>query len=75
MLKRIEVLEEGRIPAKEARNWKIEGQNKTITRKYRRLWTEFETGGCMAQKGLWNVAKERMLRERWRSTEGIQGCA
>ena len=26
MLKRIQILEEGRIVAKEARNWKIEGQ-------------------------------------------------
>ena len=28
------------------------------------LWDEFETGGFMAQKGLWNVARERMLRNR-----------
>ena len=26
MLKRIQVLGDGRVPAKEARNWKIEGQ-------------------------------------------------
>ena len=45
MLKRIQVLEDGRIPAKEARNWKIEGQKRRITRKeYRKLWNEFETG-------------------------------
>ena len=53
MLKRIQILEEGRIPAKEARNWKIEGLKRRSTRKeYRRLWNEFETGGFMAQKGL-----------------------
>ena len=44
MLKRIQVLEDGRIPAKEARNWKIEGQKSSITREeYRKLWNEFET--------------------------------
>ena len=43
MMKRMQVLEEGRILAKEARNW----------------WNELETGGFMAQKGLWNVAKEK----------------
>ena len=32
-LRRIQILEEGRMPANEARNWKIEGQEKKITRK------------------------------------------
>ena len=58
MLKRIKVLEEGRLPAKEAKNWKIEGQKRRITRKeYRRLGNEFKTGGFM-------VAREKMLRDR-----------
>ena len=56
MLKRIQVLEDSRIPAREARNWKIEGQKRRITRKgYKRLWNESETRGFMAQKGLWNL--------------------
>ena len=43
MLKRIQVLEEGRISAKEARNWKIEEQKRWMTRKeYKRLWYKFE---------------------------------
>ena len=59
MLKRIQVLEGGRIPAREARNWKSEGQKRRITRKeHRRLWNEFEVGGFIAQKGLWNLARE-----------------
>ena len=33
MLKRIQVLEDGRVPAKEARSWRIEGQKRRITRK------------------------------------------
>ena len=38
MLKRIQVLEDGRVPAKEAQNWKIERQKRRITRKeYQRL--------------------------------------
>ena len=39
MLKRIlQVLEDGRVPAKEARNWRNEGQKRRITRReYQRL--------------------------------------
>ena len=33
MQKRIQILEDGRVPAREARNWKIEGQKKRIGRK------------------------------------------
>ena len=44
-------LEDGRVPAKEARTWKIEGQKRRITRrKYRRLWNEFETGNESEKK-------------------------
>ena len=60
MLKRIRVLEDGRIPAEEARNWKIEGQNSWVTWEgCGRLWS-----GLMAQKGLRNVAREKMLQDR-----------
>ena len=46
------------FPAQKARNWKIERQKKRITRKeYKRLLNEFEMGGFMAQKGLWNLAR------------------
>ena len=66
MLTQIQILEDGRVPAKGARNWGIEGQKKKrITRKeYRRLLNKFEMGGFMAQKGLWNLARERMLQDR-----------
>ena len=65
MLKRIQVLEEDRIPADEAGSWNVEGQKRRITMKvFRRLWNECETGGFMAQKGLWNVAREKMLEDR-----------
>ena len=54
MLKRLQVLEDGRVPAKEARDWKIEGQKRRITRKeYQRLVSEFEMEGLMAQTALW----------------------
>ena len=32
MLKRIQILEDGRVPAKEAKNWMIEGQKRRIIR-------------------------------------------
>ena len=65
MLKRIQILENGRVPAKEAKKWKIEGQKKRITwKEYRRLLNEFEMGGFLAQKSLWNLAREKMLQDR-----------
>ena len=33
MVKRIQILEEGRVPAKGAKNWRIEGEKKRIARK------------------------------------------
>ena len=51
MVKRIQTLEEGRVPAKEAKNWRIEEEKKRITRKeYRRLLNNFEMEGLMVQK-------------------------
>ena len=32
MLKRVQILEDGRVPAKETINWRIEGQKRRITR-------------------------------------------
>ena len=65
MLKRNQVLEEDRILVNEARDCTIEGQKRRTTRKeYRRVWNEFETGGFMAQKAPWNVARENILEDR-----------
>ena len=72
MFKRIQILEDGRVPAKEARGWKIEGKTR------RRLRNIFELEGLMAQKGLWNLAREKELQQRgaMRKEEGdvIRGC-
>ena len=60
MMKRIQTLEEGRVPAKEAKNWRIEEEKKIITREdHKRLPTKIEMEGLMAQKGLWNLAKAK----------------
>ena len=65
MMKRIQTLEDVRVPAKEATNGRIEGQKRRITRKeYQRLVNKFEMEGFMAQKGLWIFAKGKILRER-----------
>ena len=49
LLKRIQVLVDGRVPAKEARSWRIEGQKRKITRKEcQRLLNKFEI--VLAQK-------------------------
>ena len=67
MLEWIHVLEDGRVPAKEAKNWEIEGQKRRITRKeYQRLLNKFEMEGFMAQRGLWNLSGERVLQDRGR---------
>ena len=42
----------------------MKGKKRRIARKeYERLKEEFEVGGFMAQKGLWNTARERMLED------------
>ena len=47
MMKRIQTLEEGRVPAREAKNWRIEGEKKRIARKeYHRL-----LAGAMLDEG------------------------
>ena len=66
VLKRIQVLEDGRVPAKEAKNRRIEGQKKRLTRnEYQRLVNMFEMEGFMAHKGLWKscLMKKVMLSE------------
>ena len=46
IMKRIQILEEGRVPAKKAKNWNIEGEKKRITRKeQKKLLNNFEMGG------------------------------
>ena len=70
MMKIIQTLEDGSVPAKEATNWRIEGQKKIITRKeYQRLVNKFEMEGFMAQKVLRNLAKEMNLTEEKLSKE------
>ena len=65
MLKRIQILEDGRVLAKETTNWRIEGEKSRITGKeYRRLLNEYELEELMAQRGLWNLAKEKRLQDR-----------
>ena len=65
MLKIFQNLEDGRVPAKEANNWRIDGQKKRNTRKeYQRLVNKFEMEGFTTQKGLWNLARQKLLRER-----------
>ena len=65
MLKRIQILEDGRVPAREAKKSKVEGQKRRITRKEcQRLLNKFEMEGFMAEKGLWNLAKNKALQDR-----------
>ena len=67
MLKRTQILEEGKVPAKEAKHRKIEGIKKGITGKeHRRLLNEFDMGGFMAQR--------RSVESRKRENTAGQRC-
>ena len=60
-----QIFEEERVPAKKTKNWGIEGEKKRITRKEcQRLLNKFKMEGLMAPKGLWNLAKEKIMKER-----------
>ena len=59
MSNRILVLEEGKVLDRNARECTVEGEKKRVTRKECKWLTEeFEVGGFMAQKALWNIAKK-----------------
>ena len=59
MIKRVQTPEDGRVPAKEANGWRIEGQKKRITREeYQRLVNKFEIEGLMAQKACGTLQKK-----------------
>ena len=65
MLKRIQILEDGRVPATESKNWNIAGQKKRTTRKeYQRLLNKFEMEDFKAQKRLLNLARNKALQDR-----------
>ena len=67
MLNRIQVLEEGSISAREARECKIEGRRRRITRQeYRRWWDDFDIGHARARNvGDVMVFRSSCCRCRW----------
>ena len=75
---RIPVLEEEKVPAKNARGWKVEGLKRRVTREEdKRLREELEVRGVMAQKRAIeycqeeNVGRQRRSTQRtWKSTAG-----
>ena len=61
----IQVLVDGRVPAKEASSWRIEGRKRRITRKeYQRVLNKFVMEGFMAQKVLWKLVREKPAGKR-----------
>ena len=70
-------------PCQECEKLEIEEQKRrNIRREYRGWWEAFEIGGFMAQKGLWNIAKENLVEDigalptdNENSVEGTQSCA
>ena len=79
MFKRIVILEEERVPARGAREWKIEGQKRREESKI--LREEFAVVGFMAQRGLKYCQEEAVgglrssTRRRWQSTAGMWSSA
>ena len=68
MSKRMQTLEDGRVPAKEAKNCKIDGQKKRIT------WTEYrKVYGILPER---NAARQRCIAKgRRRHCQRVQGYA
>ena len=60
MIKRILILEEGKVSDMISRGWKVDWEKKRVSRKEcKRLRGEFEVGGFYGtEKGLWNLAKK-----------------
>ena len=64
MTTRIQILEDGRVPATETKNWRNEGEKKRITREeFQRLLNNFEMECSTAQRRLWKLAKEKIRKE------------
>ena len=58
MMKRIQILEEGRVQAKETKNWRIEEEKKrSRIKEYQRLLNNFEMEALMAQKRFVELGK------------------
>ena len=63
--KRIQILEDGRVPAKEANHGKSDKKSRITRKEYQRLLNKFDMEGFMAPKGLWNlVKKNKALQDR-----------
>ena len=81
MLKRIEVLEDGRVPSNDAKHWKIKRQKRRITTKeYQRHLNKFGMEGFVGQKRLESRKKQSFARQRCRlgkkatQLESIRQC-
>ena len=61
--KRLLILEERRVPDRNATGWKVEGGKKKSHQECKML-RELKLEIFMTQKELWNIAKKTMLEER-----------
>ena len=65
ILKRIQVLQDGRVPAKDAKNEKLKDKKEEdYEKRVSEAFDKFEMEGFMAQKGLWNLAGGSVLQDR-----------
>ena len=76
-MKRIQTLEDGRVPVKEANNWKIEGEKNNNYEKgvYERLLNNFEMEGVMAQKRPVEFRRRRQSMKERRELPNEEGDA
>ena len=66
------VVEEEKVPAKNARGWKVEGLKRRVTREEdKRLREEFKVRGVMAQKKAMEHCQEENVGRQRRSTQRI----
>ena len=80
MLRRIQVLEEGRFPAKEAREWKLKDEKEGLQEEKGENWMSLRLEASWLEEDYGIFAKEKIKRQRsltsrWQSVAGISGYA
>ena len=64
MMKRIQILEEARVPSQRGKELENRKRKEKNCEKRKRPINIFEMDCLMAQKGLWNLEKEKIMKGR-----------
>ena len=68
-------VQEGEVPDRDAKGWKVDGEKRRVTRNEgTKPREEFEVGGFMAQKGLCKPKRECYPKRRETQSENTRPC-